>query len=77
LAGTGIWRNPEESGGIRGKYRNSCPTEFLRNTPVKARKNRNSCDLSKTHSCEKFLQKTQEKKSSGILAGTFFVRPKK
>jgi hypothetical protein len=27
----------------------------------------------KTHSCEKFLRKTQgKKKSSGILAGTFF-----
>jgi hypothetical protein len=74
LAGTGIRRNPEESRGNRSKYRNSCPTgipekkscdsgkkqEFLRPPP-------------KPRSCEKFLQKTQEKKkSSEILAGTFF-----
>jgi hypothetical protein len=38
LAGTGIWRNPEESGGIRSKYRNSCPT----GNPAK-----NSCDSGK------------------------------
>jgi hypothetical protein len=25
LAGTGILRNPQESSGIRSKYRNSCP----------------------------------------------------
>jgi hypothetical protein len=75
LAGTGIRRNPEESGGIRNKYRNSCPTGI----PAK-----NSCDSSKKqeflrqppkpHSCEKFLRKTQEKKkSSGILAGAVFL----
>jgi hypothetical protein len=69
LAGTGIRRNPEESGGIRSKYRNSCPTG------ISAKK---SCDSSKKQeflrpppkpcSCEKFLHKTQEKKkSSGIL----------
>jgi hypothetical protein len=62
LAGTGIRRNPEESRGIRSKYKNSCPAgipakkscesgkkqEFLRPPP-------------KPHSCEKFLRKTQEK----------------
>jgi hypothetical protein len=75
LAGTGIWRNPEESGEIRSKYRNSCPTGI----PAK-----NSCDSGKKQeflrpppkprSCEKFLRKTQEKKkSSGILAGTVFL----
>ncbi len=70
LAGTGIWRNLEDSGGIQTKYRNSCPTEI----PAKK-----SCDigkkqeflrpLPKPRSCEKFLRKTQEKKekSSGIL----------
>jgi hypothetical protein len=61
--GTGIQRNPEESGGIRCKYRNSCPTgihvknscdggqkpEFLRPPP-------------KPRSCEKSLRKTQGKK---------------
>jgi hypothetical protein len=63
LAGTEIWRNPEESGGIRSKYRNSCPTGI----PAE-----NSCDSGKKQeflqpppkpcSCEKFLRKTQEKK---------------
>jgi hypothetical protein len=63
LAGTGIRRNPEESGGIQSKYRNSCPTGI----PAK-----NSCDSSKKQeflqppqkprSCEKILRKTQEKK---------------
>jgi hypothetical protein len=57
-------RNPEESGGIRSKYRNSC----LAGIPVK-----NFCESGKKqeflrpppkpHSCEKFLQKTQEKKN--------------
>jgi hypothetical protein len=63
LAGTGIRRNPEESEGIRSKYRNSCPTGI----PMK-----NSCDSGKKQeflrpppkpcSCEKFLRKTQGKK---------------
>jgi hypothetical protein len=74
----GIRRNPEESGGIRSKYRNSCPAgipakksfesgkkqEFLRPPP-------------KPRSCEKFLWKTQEKKkSSGIPFFTVFEPPK-
>jgi hypothetical protein len=63
LAGTGIRRIPEDSGGIRTKYRNFCPTVI----PAK-----NSCDIGKKQeflrpppkprSCEKFLRKTQEKK---------------
>jgi hypothetical protein len=71
LAGTGIWRNSEESRGIRSKYRNSCPAgipakkscesgkkqEFLRPPP-------------KPRSCEKFLRKTQEKYE--ILRNPFF-----
>jgi hypothetical protein len=66
LAETGIWRNPEESGEIRSKYRNSCPTGI----PAKK-----SCDIGKKQeflrpppkggSCEKFLR--NKKKSSGIL----------
>jgi hypothetical protein len=36
--GTGILRNPEESGGILSKYRNSCPQEFLRKIPTKSEK---------------------------------------
>jgi len=50
--GTGILQNPEDSGGILSKYRNSCPQEFLRKIPVKSKKKkkkkRNSFDLSKT-----------------------------
>jgi hypothetical protein len=63
LAETGIRRNPEESGGIWSKYRNSCPTGI----PAKK-----SCDCDKKQeflqpppkprSCEKILWKTQEKK---------------
>jgi hypothetical protein len=63
---TGIQQNPEESGGIRGKYRNSCPAGI----PAK-----NSCDSGKNQeflqpppkpcSCEKIIRKTQGKK--GIL----------
>jgi hypothetical protein len=75
LAGTGIRRNPEESGGIHCKRRNYCSAGI----PAK-----NSCESSKKQeflrpppkprSCEKFLWKTQEKKkSSGILAGTVFL----
>jgi hypothetical protein len=78
LAGTGIKQNPEESGGMHCKRRNSCPAgipakkscesdkkqEFLRPPP-------------KPCSCEKFLWKTQEKKkSSGILFFTVFEPPK-
>jgi hypothetical protein len=71
LAGTGIQRNPEESRKIHCKCRNSCPTR----TPTK-----NSCESGekqeflrpppKPRSCEKFLQKTQEKKE--ILRNPFF-----
>jgi hypothetical protein len=78
LAGTGIQRNPEESGGIRCECRNSCPAgipakkscesgkkqEFLRPPP-------------KPRSCEKILWKTQKKKKpSGILFFTVFEPPK-
>jgi hypothetical protein len=45
LAQTGIL---PDSGGIMIKYRNSFPQEFLPKIPVKSKKNRNSCDLSKT-----------------------------
>jgi hypothetical protein len=45
LARTGIL---PDSGGIMIKYRNSFPQEFLPKIPVKSKKNRNSCDLSKT-----------------------------
>jgi hypothetical protein len=71
-------RNPEESGGILSKYRNSFPQEFLRKIPVKSKKkNRIPVTSPKPRSCEKFLRKTQEKKkSSGILAGTVFWTPK-
>jgi hypothetical protein len=65
-----IWRE-QEFGGIRSKYRNSCPTGI----PAKK-----SCESSekqefprpppKPHSCEKILWKTQEKKE--ILRNPFF-----
>jgi hypothetical protein len=45
LAGTGILRNPEDSGVNTGIL---VPQEFLRKIPMTAKKNRNSCDLSKT-----------------------------
>jgi hypothetical protein len=75
LAGTGIQRNPEESGVNTGipvpqkiPAKNSCDSgkkqEFLRPPP-------------KPCSCEKFLWKTQEKKkSSGILFFSVFEPPK-
>jgi hypothetical protein len=70
LAGTGIL---PDSGGILIKYRNSCPQEFLRKIPVKRKKTGIPVAPPKTHSCEKFLRKTQEKKkSSEILSGTVF-----
>jgi hypothetical protein len=71
LAGTGILL---DSGGILIKYRDSCPQEFLQKIPVKSdKKNGIPVTPPKTHSCEKFLRKMQEKKkSSGILSGTVF-----
>jgi hypothetical protein len=56
LAGTGIRRNPEESGGIRRNPEESIvnagipvPQEFLQKIPVKAAKNRNFCDPLQNH----------------------------
>jgi hypothetical protein len=64
LAGTGIRRNPKESGGICCKRRNSFPAGI----PAE-----NSCESGKTkefltpppkpRSCEKFLQKTRKKRN--------------
>jgi hypothetical protein len=63
LAGTGIRRNPEESGGIRSKYRNSCPTGIPAKKSCDSSKNRNSCDHLQNHvPVKKFLRKTQGKK---------------
>jgi hypothetical protein len=81
LAGTGILRNPfgipsesGETGGFRGKYRNSCPTGIPAKKSCDSRKKTGIPATSpKTRSCEKFLWKTQGKKeSSGILTGMFF-----
>jgi hypothetical protein len=56
-------RNPEESGGFRGKYRNSCPTEIpAKNSCEIEKKNGIPATSPKPRSCEKFLRKTQEKK---------------
>jgi hypothetical protein len=74
LAGTGLWRNPEKPGGILSKYRNSCPTGIpAKNSCESGKKQEFLQPLPKPRSCEKFLLKTQEKKSSGILAGTVFL----
>jgi hypothetical protein len=44
----GIQRNPEESGGIRCKYRNSCPAGIPAKNPAKVAETRNFQDPSKT-----------------------------
>jgi hypothetical protein len=44
--GTGIRRNPEESGVNTGI---PVPQEFLKKNPVTAAKNRNSCDHLQNH----------------------------
>jgi hypothetical protein len=55
LAGTGILRNPEETGVNSGIL---VPQEFLQKIPVNSEK-RNSCDLSKTT----FLRKIPQEKT--------------
>jgi hypothetical protein len=79
LAGTGIRRNPEESGGIRSKYRNSCPTGIPAKNSCDAAKNRNSCNHLQNHVSVKNSsgKHRKKKKSSGILAGTVFLVQKK
>jgi hypothetical protein len=88
LAGTGIRRNPEESGEIRRnpeesggiccKHRNSCPAGIPAKKSCESGKKQGFLrPPPKPHSCEKFLRKTQEKKkSSGILFFTVFKPPK-
>jgi hypothetical protein len=75
--GTGIRRNPEKSGGIHCKCRNSCPVGI----PAK-----NSCESGekqeflrpppKQRSYGKFLRKTQEKKKSSGILFLLFLSPK-
>jgi hypothetical protein len=67
-----------ESGGIRSKYRNSCPG----GTPAKK-----SCESGKKQaflrpppkprSCEKILRKTQEKKKSSAILFFIVFEPQK
>jgi hypothetical protein len=59
LAGTGILRNPEDSGVNTGI---PVPQEFLRKSPVKTEKTGIPATSPKPRSCEKFPWKTQEKK---------------
>jgi hypothetical protein len=71
LAGTGIRRNPEESGVNTGI---PVPQEFLQKIPVISAKNRNSCDplqnqVPVKNSSGKHRKK---KKSSGILFFSVF-----
>jgi hypothetical protein len=71
LAGTGIWRNPEESRGTLCKCRNSCPAGIpAKNSCESGKKQEFLRPSPKPRSCEKFLQKTQEKKE--ILRNPFF-----
>jgi hypothetical protein len=71
LAGTGIWRNPEESGVNTGI---PVPQEFLQKIPVISAKNRNFYDplqnqVPVKNSSGKHRKK---KKSSGILYFSVF-----
>jgi hypothetical protein len=71
LAGTGIRRNLEESGGIHCKCRKSCPAGIpAKNSCESGEKQEFLRPTSKPCSCEKFLRKTQEKKE--ILRNPFF-----
>jgi hypothetical protein len=72
LAGTGIRRNPEESGVNTGI---PVPQEFLQKNPVTAVKNRNSCDHLQNHVpvINPSGKHRKKNKSSGILAGTVFL----
>ncbi len=55
-------KNPAESGGIRGKYRNSCPAGIpAKNSCNSGKKQEFLRPPPKPHSCEKILRKTQEK----------------
>jgi hypothetical protein len=63
LAGTGIWRNPPDSVGIRSKFRNSCPAGIPAKNSCKSEKKTGiPATPPKPRSCEKFLWKKQEKK---------------
>jgi hypothetical protein len=67
----GILRIPEESGVNTGI---PVPQKFLQKNPVKT-KNRNSSDpLQNQVPVKNSSGKRRKKKSSGILAGTFFIQ---
>jgi hypothetical protein len=70
----GIWRNLEESGGIRCKCMNSCPARIPAKNPVKVARNRNSRDPLQNHVSVKNSsgKHREKKKSSGILFFTVF-----
>jgi len=73
LAGTGILGNPPDSGGIRSKYRNSCPPGIPAKKSCKLGKNRNYCDALQNHvPVKNSTGKRMKKTSSGILSGTLF-----
>jgi len=67
---SGILWIPEESGVNTGI---PVPQEFLQKNPVKAKKNRNSCNPLQNHVPVKNSSgKHRKKESSGILSGTVF-----
>jgi len=69
LAGTGILRNPEDSGVNTGI---SVPQEFLRKIPVKTEKQEFLRPLQNQVPMKNSSGKRRKKISSGILAGTVF-----
>jgi hypothetical protein len=57
-----IRRNPEESRGIRWKYRNSCPTRIPAKKSCKSDLKQDFQDPPKPHSCEQVPLKKKPKK---------------
>ncbi len=76
FTGTGILQNPEESGGFRGKYRNSWPQEFLQKILLTAKKTEFLRPFQTRVPVKNSSGKHRKKETSGILAGTFFFTQK-
>ncbi len=78
LAGTGILWNPPESGGFRGKYRNSCPTGI---PAKKSCKNEKKQEFLRPHprprSCENSSGKGRKKRNPQESCQERFFESKK